>query len=396
MSSQPRIADKFNLVEELSFEPIGCYYKAIFKNRETAFILILNNDFSNIARNRMDLLLAEIPTSHNSLVEHGVVPVIDIIDCLEGVVLVMPYFDGISLADYTNNSKPLGIRAVKKLMKPVLVSLSSMHHAGKYHGFINFSTTWVTSNNQVVLLGYKIFHIIFNNIRYINTSLDNTRINSCINKEVAIERIKCSIYADYYSVLIIIRSMLLGYITNNNSINNSSIARSLSEDTKIYLTKTFCNKMYNNFVSISDWIDKIQGVEYLNKTYLVKIFSVFLLAITLIVGIYFVDFNMSEPRLVQNTTVAIDQAPFISPIQDSSKIKTIQRFNNFTDTEFKNFNKNIKKLDAVEYKNNIEEQKTNDKKQESSKSNSTIEQSDKSFKQVKKLMQTKKIMIINC
>lgn len=347
MSSQPSIADKFSLVEELSFEPIGCYYKASLKTRETVLILLLNNDFSNIARKNIESLITKIKLPHDSLIEHGIIPVIDIMDCLEGVALIMPYFEGVTLAEFINNTKPLGIVAIKKLMKPVLVSLSGMHRAGKFHGFINFSTTWVAANNQVVILGDKVFQLIFNNLRYINTSLDNTRINSCINKDVALGYIKCTIYSDYYSVLMIIRSMLFGYIANNSNVSNHILEQRLSQDTKIYLTKTFCNKAYNNFISINEWIDKIKPARYINKVYMGSIVCTILLISCIITGFYYLDSNNNQQVFVENIIIPNGQAPRLNPIQNSGKQKLIQRFTNITDLELGNKNEANSKIDKT-------------------------------------------------
>lgn len=256
------IGDKFELVEEISTEPIGNYYRAINIRGEEKLILLLNSSLSNLTRDKLEYI--NIEKSHTNLrinTDQSLYPTEEVIDFLEGIVIVMPYFEGEPLSEYIHKTNIKSISEIKKLMITLLVALSDLHQSEKYHGFINFSTTWVTNNNQVVVLGYKIFSTLFDGLSYHGTDLENNRISTCFNLDEIQTRLKCSIFSDYYSTLVIIASILHGRIVSPDQIDSNTINKKISKQTSIYLTKTFCKKSYDEFISIRDWVDRIKDKE---------------------------------------------------------------------------------------------------------------------------------------
>lgn len=266
MFEQYSIGNKFDLAEELSFEPIGCYYRAVSLDGEENLLLLLNSEASEHAR----LRFAELTSSLNQLEDDpAFVPVLDIINFIEGVALVMPYYKGKTLAEYIDSTNPQQVSNIKKILRDTAKSLSSLHKDNKYYGFINFSTAWVTTDESLKLIGYGILDKIFNNfnLQACTSELNNPRIVSCLNPKDNNQIISCNKHVDYYAIYIIFVSLLQGYIAANNKLDTDLINKSLSTASKVYLTSTFCNKFYKENVSIDDWLAKLKPTASISILY---------------------------------------------------------------------------------------------------------------------------------
>lgn len=274
MAQKYSIGNKFDLVEEIAFEPIGCYYKAISIDGEIKLVLLLNSACSNQARARIEDFSQFTSIWNNYRPgEHCLHPIEAVRDFVEGVAIIMPYFDGVILAEYINNTKPHSLNDAKRLLMPLIVSLNDLHQSERFHGLINFSTTWVVKN-KIIVIGFDVFSLIFNDFDIKDTGLENTRISSCISSELIPDVFKCSIYSDYYSILIIICSLLQGYILTSHRLNNDVIKKNLDKKSRVYLTKTFCDKSYNEFISLKEWIDKLRPATFSFKTHAIPLVTV--------------------------------------------------------------------------------------------------------------------------
>lgn len=276
-----RIQDNFIVVNQIADEPLGKYYKVESYAGNEFLLLLLSEECSKLARKQWGALYQQIfggvgseETDNQNKV---FIPVLDIIDFVEGVALVMPYTNGMTLSQYIHKTKKLSIKKTKVLLKDSLESLSSLHKENNYHGFINFSTCWVV-DNKLYILGADVFHHISHKANYELSKLGNLIISSCIDKEITDYKIECSIYADYYSLLILFCSLISGEIISKDKLRAKSFIAKIG-DNKDYLNPISCQKAFEDKMSVADWLGKVKIITYKLPKYTVHtILTVFTIA----------------------------------------------------------------------------------------------------------------------
>ncbi len=258
MLEEYNIGNKYKLITELSAEPFGTYYSARSMENQEHLILILNKHASNFAR-------ANIPKLQEKLVASEINynnyfwPVTEILDDEQNITLVMPSIDGCTLATYISNlTKPLKLNKALKLLIPLVKKISLEHKTGRYHGFINFSTVWVTSDKKLKLLGFDIFSVIFEKLEIKSSEFYHPKISSCMSEDNHAGKIVFSIASDYYSLLVILCSLLNGTISSAKTYVFEPI-KQVNKKTRKLLTPDYYRSVYQNNFTLEDWFLQMQS-----------------------------------------------------------------------------------------------------------------------------------------
>ena len=327
MSEQYSIGNKFDLIEKISFEPLGCYYKAKAIDGEHHLLLLLNSEFSALARRHWDAINAAHHHHHHaklfrSKINTTFLPVIDVIDFIEGVAILMPYVKVETLANFINKTKPAKLTAAKNLLNQLFEELSSLHKKEQAHGFINFSTILISDKKKIFVVGLNIFSKMINALELPknNTELSNPRIKSCLSINLE-NQITCVKDADYYSMLVVVASLLQGYISSNGLISTDAIKKNISKKTRVYLTSTFCYKFCKNKVSIAEWMNKLTPPNNIVLRPLVTC----LVAIVMLSSSLALIYNLWPSQLVR-TSSQLAQSSLNLPTESGSELDDIKNF----------------------------------------------------------------------
>lgn len=283
MQDENIINKKYKLITEICSEPFGNYYVAesiLSQSVESVdsvksavtkqyLILVLSQEASILARQNLARLQdnifaskeakeAEETQENNNKIMWPVLEVLDIPQDPNAVVsIVMPYVSGCSLAMYFNNlKKPLKLRRAMKFLLPLIKKISSEHISGKFHGFINFSTIWVTKDKKLKLIGFDIFNIIFEKLEIKSSDFYQPKISSCLSEDNQSAKITFSIASDYYSMLVIASSLLNGCITTGKTYTFTPNT-TLNKKARKLLTADYYREAYQDNQSLEEWFGQI-------------------------------------------------------------------------------------------------------------------------------------------
>ncbi len=267
------IDNKYKLLSEISSEPFGTYFCAQSlsslsietgesselgdKSDKKQFLLLcLNLTASNLARQNLSKFqekLSGTEISYNSQLW----PVLEIIDDGQNISIVMPFLDGAPLATIISGfTKPLTLSKTLKFLMPLIKKLSHEHEVGRYHGFINFSTLWVTKDNNLKLLGLDVFNILFEKFEIKTPEFYQSKISSCLSEDNHGGKIVFSIASDYYSMLVITCSLLMGEIASTKTYSFGLIS-SLNKKARKLLTADYYRTVYQNNLTLEQWFNQI-------------------------------------------------------------------------------------------------------------------------------------------
>ena len=273
MADEYNISDKYKLLEEVCVEPFGSYYYAESTDSNKFLILLLTQQASVFARQNLVKLQDKIqdklplPDTNYANYHSRIWPVLEIIDPLSiepdntqtCISIVMPYLEGCSLSHAIGKlKKPLSLRKTLKLLHPLTKQISEEHKSGHFHGFINFSTIWLTKNNQLKLLGFDIFNIIFEKLEIKISEFYHPKISTCLSEDNQSAKITFSIASDYYSVLVIAYCLLNGSIPNTKNIIFSPIL-GINKKARKLLTAEHYRRVYQENITLEQWFGHLQA-----------------------------------------------------------------------------------------------------------------------------------------
>lgn len=254
-SNEYRINKKYKLEQLISKEPFGEYHTCVDAQNNKYLVLILDFKLTKIVRENQELLLSKLNILDNNY-NNSIIPIKEIEITYKETYIIMSYQTGVSLGEYLNTHKnPIKLTKIIKLLNNFIKVLSKKHGIGLYHGFINFSTVWITDDHKLMLVGFDFFKVIFHDFLLSDSEFNQTRISSCISQDQSVSKINCSISSDYYSVLVIIYSLLQGCIAESNNFN---ILNNLNNKTQKLLSLEYNRKLYQTNHSLENWLGQIK------------------------------------------------------------------------------------------------------------------------------------------